>query len=259
VPKIQSINFFKILLDKFQIWIYRLKQTSWPVNLLIISSLTPQAVRLEIGGMHLKSFGAELQKFDHFTEKGKYQVSEICRKAAQVFSSKGFATATLTDVSRTVGISKGGIYHYFSTKEELLFVILCRYMDRTLQELKDKLKTTSDSRHKIRIFIEHHINHYRDNLHESRLILHESQDLPTNYWEVIKDKQKEYLGILSSEITNLIEGCEDNPQKTNVIAYSLIGMCNWPYTWFDPKGKVTPLELAEEIYRIFIGDLRFRE
>lgn len=207
----------------------------------------------------MENLGPELRKFDYFTEKGKRKISEICRKAAQVFSLEGFVIATLSDVSRAVGISKGGIYHYFSTKEELLFVILYRYMDRTLQELKDKLKTTSDSRHKIRIFIEHHICHYRDNLHESRLILHESQNLPINYWEIIRDKQKEYLGVLSSDIMNLIEGCEDNPQKVNIIAYSLIGMCNWPYTWFNPKGKVTPLELAEEIYRIFIGDLRFRE
>jgi len=201
---------------------------------------------------------SNLQKFDALTEKGKSQVTEICRKSANLFSSKGYVNATLKDVARAAGISKGGIYHYFTTKEELLFVILYRYMDRTLQELKDKLKATSNSRQKIRIFIEHHISHYRDNLPESRLILHESQNLPSGYWEIIKSKQKEYLGILSSHITNLVEDCENGSPKTNVISYCLMGMCNWPYTWFDPKGKVTPSELAQQIYAIFMGDLKFR-
>ena len=207
----------------------------------------------------MESSNSEPQKFDDFTEKGKNQISEICRKVARVFSLKGFKTATLADASRVAGISKGGIYHYFSTKEELLFVILCRYMDRTLQELKDRLNTTSDSRRKIRFFVEHHIAHYRDNLYESRLILHESQNLPKDYREIMKNKQNEYLGILVSEIAHIVEGCEDNPKNAKIIALSLMGMCNWPYTWFDPKGEFTALELAEEIYRIFIGDLRFRE
>ncbi|MCK4816688.1 TetR family transcriptional regulator [bacterium] len=207
----------------------------------------------------MKNLDRELGKFDDFSQKGKLKIDEICRKAAQVFSTKGYATATLADVSHAVGISKGGIYHYFSTKEELLFVILCRYMDHTLHELTNRLESTPKPHDKIRAFIEHHICHYRDNLDESRLILHESQNLPPNYWEIIKNKQKEYLGILRSAIENLIEGYEENPQKANVTAYSLMGMCNWPYTWFDPKGKVTPEELAEEIYKIFIGDLPIRK
>lgn len=207
----------------------------------------------------MKNLDRELRKFDDFSQKGKLRIDEICRKAAQVFSTKGYATATLADVSHAVGISKGGIYYYFSTKEELLFVILCRYMDYTLHELINKLESTPKPHDKIRTFIEHHICHYRDNLDESRLILHEAQNLPPNYWEIIKNKQKEYLGILRSAIESLIEGYEENLQKANVTAYSLMGMCNWPYTWFDPKGKVTPEELAEEVYKIFIGDLRIRK
>ena len=57
----------------------------------------------------------------------------------------------------------------------------------------------------------------------------------------------------------LIEGYEGKPLKANLVAYSLMGMCNWPYTWFDPHGKVTPEDLAEEIYRIFVGELRIRK
>ena len=207
----------------------------------------------------MKTSGNELKKFDSFTQKGKLKIDEICRKSAKVFSTKGFATATLADVSRAVGISKGGIYHYFSTKEELLFVILCRYMDQTLQEVKVELESTVEPIEKIRSFIEHHICHYRDNLDASRLILHESQNLPSNYWKIIKDQQKEYLGILRSAIMELIEGYEEKPLRANLVAYSLMGMCNWPYTWFDPNGKVTPEELAEEIYKIFVGDLRIRQ
>ena len=203
----------------------------------------------------MKNLDRELGKFDDFSQKGKLKIDEICRKAAQVFSTKGYATATLADVSHAVGISKGGIYHYFSTKEELLFVILCRYMDYTLHELTNKLESTLKPHDKIRAFIEHHICHYRDNLHESRLILHEAQNLPSNYWAIIRDKEKEYMKILKCSVEILSKAFEHNPRRVRLIAYSLIGMCNWPYMWFNPNGPVSPEELAEEICKIFLGEL----
>ena len=58
------------------------------------------------------------------SKRGKKKTKTICRKAAQVFNSKGYRKATLINVSCAAGLSKGGIYHYFSTKKELLFTIL---------------------------------------------------------------------------------------------------------------------------------------
>lgn len=198
------------------------------------------------------------ENFDNLTQKGKIKIGLICKEASKIFSERGYHSSSLSDISHYACISKGGIYHYFPTKEKLLFVILHRYMRYTLKELRKKLKLSTNPHEKIRIFISHHINHYGKNLHESRLILHESQYLPSNYFEVIKNKEKEYIGILKSIIKDLLEEGEDNPQKLTIITYSLIGMCNWPYIWYDPKGAVSPEELAEEIYNIFIGDLAIK-
>ena len=73
--------------------------------------------------------------YRNLTEKARLSIDQICLKAAEVFSKKGFLSATLKDVSLAAGISKGGIYHYFSTKEELLYFIINRYMDKILKNL----------------------------------------------------------------------------------------------------------------------------
>ena len=197
----------------------------------------------------------EVEKFNHFSKKGKLKIDEICVRASEVFSKKGYLTATLADVANAAGISKGGIYHYFSTKEELLFLILLRYMDQTLHELKEKLKSTDVHRDKIRVFIHHHIAHYRDNFHESRLILHEAHHLPDEYFKLVRQKEKEYVNLLAENIRDFVFGYRNNPLKIKLVTFSLIGMCNWPYMWFDPKGSVQPEELAEEIFKVFVGDL----
>ena len=197
----------------------------------------------------------ERKKFEDLTEKGKLKIDEICQTATEVFSKRGYSNATLADVSHATGISKGGIYHYFSTKEELLYFILSRYMDQTLSELKKKMRQFMTPQERIRIFVQHHIRHYRENFHESRLILHEAQNLPSNYWAIIRGKEREYMKILKSSVEGLNKAFEHNPRRVRLIASQLIGMCNWPYMWFNPNGTVSPEELAEEISKIFLGEL----
>ena len=198
-----------------------------------------------------------LEKFDQFlTEKAEGKVNRICRGAARVFSIKGFCDTTLADVSRAAGVSKGGIYHYFATKEELLFTILNRHMDKVLGGLKEKLKDITVPQEKIRFFIERHIELYCNNVHESRLILHETNTLPPKRWKVVREKTKEYTAILRDMIEDFLERENGISEKVKVYAYSLLGMCNWIYWWYDPKGPVKPEELAEEIYTIFVGNLK---
>lgn len=197
---------------------------------------------------------SELGKFESLTKKGRLKVDEICRNAAELFSSKGYMNTTLADVANAVQMSKGGIFHYFSTKEELLFLILCRYMDQTLVALRAKLTSKASPQQKITSFVHHHIGHYRDNFNESRLILHEIENLPSDYLEIIESKEKEYTGILVKAIEELVSNNRESARRAKIAAYSLIGMCNWPYMWYDPNGPVSPEELADEICGIFLGE-----
>ena len=44
---------------------------------------------------------------------------EIIDAALEVFAEKGFAAAKLDDIARRAGISKGALYLYFETKEDI--------------------------------------------------------------------------------------------------------------------------------------------
>jgi TetR/AcrR family transcriptional regulator, mexJK operon transcriptional repressor len=57
-------------------------------------------------------------------QKEKNNRDVILRAALKIFSQKGYATATMDDIAETVGISKAGIYFYFSSKESLFLTAL---------------------------------------------------------------------------------------------------------------------------------------
>lgn len=50
--------------------------------------------------------------------------AEIVQAALTVFAEKGFAAAKLEDIARRAGVSKGAIYLYFETKEEVFRAVV---------------------------------------------------------------------------------------------------------------------------------------
>ena len=203
----------------------------------------------------MKNSNMGFQKFEKLSKKGKKRILEICRTAAQVFSEKGYISASLSDIAHAAGLSKGGIFYYFSTKEELLFLVLYFYMESTLTRLKKELEACSTPYEKIYVLIHHHIQNYVDNQAESRLALRERVNLSSMYLDVIKKMEKEYKDIVISLIEPVIRGRYKRAERLTLTSYTLLGMCTLPYTWFNPKGRTKPDELADVIYDLFIGGI----
>jgi AcrR family transcriptional regulator len=199
---------------------------------------------------------AEIEKFERHTEKGKKRIPIICQAAAKVFYEKGFLSTTLADIASAAKTTKGSIFHFFSTKDELLFLILYRYHESALAQLKKDLNFSNSPSEKICCYIKNFIAGYRDRQIESRLALNERVNLPHRYLEIIKEKEREFVNILRSLVEDVLERKPRNRKETTLLVYCLLGMCTWPYRWFDPQGESSPEELARTIYEIFVGDLR---
>ena len=67
------------------------------------------------------------------------KVGSIAKIGAELFSKKGFAETSMDDIASAAKLSKGGLYHYFSSKTELLNFILDNFMDVVLKGLQDEL------------------------------------------------------------------------------------------------------------------------
>jgi AcrR family transcriptional regulator len=197
----------------------------------------------------------EIEKFEKHTEKGKKKIDIICQAAAKVFYEKGFLSATLADISSAAGTTKGNIFHFFATKDELLFLILYRYHEIALAQLKQELNSSNSAHEKIYAYIRGFVMGYWEHQVEARLALNERFNLPQKYLEIIKEKEREFVNILRSLVEEILENKSRDRKETTLVVYSLLGMCTWPYRWFDPRGELSPEELARTIYKIFIGEL----
>lgn len=182
-------------------------------------------------------------------------MARIAKSAARLFNEKGYLETSMDDISSAARLSKGGIYHYFSSKNEILYFISSNFMDLLLRGLKDDLDKVEDCFSKIKFFISRHIKFYTQYISEAKTVIHEAHLLPSEFFKVIAEKERQYLQIVSDILFEFFEG---NIQKDQLktIAFILFGTCNGIYYWYDPRGSITPQELSEIISDILCGGLR---
>ena len=178
---------------------------------------------------------------------------KIGKAAARLFNKKGFIETNMDHIAAAAKMSKGGVYHYFSSKDEILHFVLSKYMDLILNDLESELRKIEDASLKIKYIILRQINLYTGNLAESKTLLHEAHCLPAKYYKNIAEKQKTYYRIVSDVLSQFLGGRSENGNgKVTSFTFLLFGMCNWIYSWYNPKGPVSPEELSELIWTVFL-------
>ena len=64
--------------------------------------------------------------------------------AAEVFAQKGVSGASMEEIAAEAGFSRGAIYSNFGSKEELLLVVMDRFMDRQLVNFSEGVVVDAD-------------------------------------------------------------------------------------------------------------------
>ncbi|MCX8117161.1 MAG: TetR/AcrR family transcriptional regulator [Desulfobacterota bacterium] len=180
----------------------------------------------------------------NFKEREKKE--KIAKAAARLFNEKGYLETSMDDISIAAHLSKGGIYHYFSSKDEILFFIASKFMDLLLRGLEDELNRFEDPSERLKYFISRHITFYTRYLSEAKTVIHEAHLLPAEYFKVIAEKERQYHRIVSQVLYALFEGRIEK-ERLKALAFILFGTCNGIYYWYHPKGPIVPEELSEMI------------
>lgn len=195
-------------------------------------------------------------KFENkeLSDRNLKRVMRISTVAAKLFNTKGYLQTTMDDITTAARFSKGGIYHYFSSKDEILFFVLDRYMNLVLQNLEHDLEEIESAREKIQYIISRHIQLYTQNPAEAKTLLNEKYCLPRKYRRKIDRKEREYFQIVRKVLIIFFEGKQKLPRsQITVITFLLFGICNWIFSWYDPKGAVNSEMLSEVIWKIFLN------
>ena len=180
---------------------------------------------------------------------------EILRTAARLFQEQGYDATSMNDVAAALRLSKGGLYHHFQSKDEILFDLMNHAMDITQERVVNSVRGIADPEERLRTLIRRHIGvvlSERDR--EITVMLHENHPLRPSLRKQINARKKEYVHFVEALITEVQRARSSKSSVTpRAGAFALLGMINWIYQWYRPGGPLQEEDLARQYAEIFFA------
>jgi TetR/AcrR family transcriptional regulator, cholesterol catabolism regulator len=183
---------------------------------------------------------------------------EILRTAARLFQQRGYDATSMNDVAAALKLSKGGLYHHFQSKDEILFHIMSHAMDITEERVINAVRRIDATRvegaeERLRTLIRLHIQVVLSpEDREITVMLHENHPLSPALRRKINGRKKDYVHFVENLIAE-VQKKRGSPLAVTprAAAFALVGMINWIYQWYKLGGPLTGDALVRQYTDIF--------
>ena len=182
---------------------------------------------------------------------------EILRTAARLFQQRGYDATSMNDVAAALKLSKGGLYHHFESKDEILFHIMSQAMELTEERVINPVRSIADPEQRLRALVRLHIELVmspRDR--EITVMLHENHPLPPVLRKRINARKKDYVHFVENLIAEVQRGHKSGGKVSpRAAAFALLGMINWVYQWYKPEGELQAATLVPQWTDLIFGGM----
>jgi AcrR family transcriptional regulator len=177
----------------------------------------------------------------------------LLSSAAREFALRGYDRTSMRDLARASGVSLAGVYYYVQSKEELLFLIQSRNFEAVIAGMRDTLRGVTDPVERLQRFIDNHLDYFATHMAEMKVLSREADALDGEFLQRVNDIKRQYTRLLKDGLADIEKTHGPAHANRRVAAYSLFGMMNWIYTWYDPLGDVGVELLSQNVCRLFLG------
>ena len=183
--------------------------------------------------------------------------AQILKSAAKVFAEAGYDRASMTQLARECGISKANIYHYYDSKDAVLFGLLDTY----LSDLRDRVCGVEVADlapdEALRQVVAEVLLAYQGADYEHKVQSGAMGALPEEQQKLLRAYQREMVQFLSDTLQAVApEVFEGNAEKLRSATMSVFGMLNWFYMWNSQADSTAREAYAELVAKLTLGGIK---
>jgi AcrR family transcriptional regulator len=176
----------------------------------------------------------------------------ILNAACTLFAQQGYMRASIADLAEACQISRGALYHYFDSKEAILFAILDAHVRQMISDVEAAMASQSTTLDRFRAAIRAIVELNARSTNEQRVILNDLSFLSEAEQAAIKALERQIVDAISDLLLRLDTEGKIVKRSKRVYTMMLLGMLNFSHTWYDPKGDIEPKEFADMVVDLFL-------
>ena len=176
--------------------------------------------------------------------------------AATVFATMGMEKASMAQVAAESNVSKALLYHYYPSKNALIFDIVRTHLTDLDEATKAVDQPAAPPEKRLRLLVHQVLEKYRDADDQHKVQLYGTGSLPPEQVEQLRAIERRIVRRFSSVIREINPDLDKKRPLLMPVTMSLFGMLNWVYMWFRPRGPISREEYADMATTLILDGLK---
>ena len=186
------------------------------------------------------------------------QRAAILDHAAEAFAAAGYAACTMADVARVSGASKARLYHYYASKEAILYDLLNRHTQTLLDIAREvhgaAKRDATKPQDELRLMIARFLDAYQTARTRHIALLNDVKFLGGKQRERIIARERALVDAFATALKRAFPK-RVTAANQRALTMMLMGAMNWTFTWLKPGGPLTYADYADEVTRVLFKGL----
>jgi AcrR family transcriptional regulator len=177
--------------------------------------------------------------------------------ATQLFAAQGYEATSVQQIVEAAGVTKGGFYHHFASKDELLYEVYHRVLAEQTRRLEALADGPGDPAERLGAVVADVIATSAANIDELTVYLRSAHALPKAQHDAVRAERRRY----HQRVRRLVEegqrcGTFTTDVPADVAVHFVYGAINQLVTWYRRDGALSAAELAAHFDRLLLTGLQ---
>jgi len=176
---------------------------------------------------------------------------EIQCVIAHLFAYKGYHSTSMREIARELGMNQSSLYHYFRSKEDILFKLMNEAMDSALATMEEICATDLQPQDKLKRILRFYTRYYAGDQERLILLVNEQNSLNDEHRRILVDKERRYVQLFKEVFEELGSHRMTREIPHSVAIFAFLGMVHYTIKWYHRDGAVGLDRLADIFVEIF--------
>jgi len=184
-------------------------------------------------------------------------LTKLTQASVQLFADQGYSQTSVQQIVDAAGVTKGALYHYFKSKDDLLFGIYDRLLSLQLANLNAIVGRGLGAEATVRLVCEDVIVTSIDGLHEATVFFRSQDMLSPARQTQVKRRRREYNDAFEAILARgQAEGVfrEDIPRP--LLIANFFSDAHYLSQWYSPGGQLSKEHVAGELTDLYLAGLK---
>ncbi len=181
---------------------------------------------------------------------------KIIDASSQLFAKNGYHKASVSSIATACNMSKALLYHYYSSKQEILYNVMLEHVQELDILAKDVMEKKLPAETALKTIIGQYLDIYKTRVSQHHLLINELNSLTDAQKQQIVTKQNNVVEVFADLAEAICPTSLERHKAKTAISMLMLGMINWTYIWYKPEGSVNSNQLANIITSLFIDGIK---